>query len=235
VTGAGAPARSLLDVLGVDIDPELFELALTHRSYAYEHGVPDNERLEFLGDSVLGRAVTVMLYERYPDEPEGSLAKRRSGLVSTVALARIATTIGLGPHIRLGRGEVRTGGGAKASILADTMEALIGAAFLSVGSEAAEAFVLRLVAPLADDPERFGAVTDPKTALQEVAARRGAGAPVYTVEGAGPEHARVFTATVTIGELAVASGEGTSKKQAETAAAWAAFQRLVKHAERPHA
>ncbi|WP_297343886.1 ribonuclease III [Amnibacterium sp.] len=218
----------MLDVLGVDIDPELLELALTHRSYAYEHGVKDNERLEFLGDSVLGRAVTVLLYERYPDEPEGALAKRRSGVVSTVALARIARAIGLGPHIRLGRGEVRTGGEAKASILADTVEALIGAAFLSVGSEAAEAFVLRLVAPLLDDPDRAGAGTDPKTALQEVAARRGAGVPVYTVAGTGPEHARVFTATVAVGDLAAASGEGTSKKQAETAAAWAAYQLLVK-------
>ena len=226
--GADAPAPPLLDVLGVDIDPELLELALTHRSYAYEHGVKDNERLEFLGDSVLGRAVTVLLYERYPDEPEGALAKRRSGVVSTVALARIARSIGLGPHIRLGRGEVRTGGEAKASILADTVEALIGAAFLSVGSEAAEAFVLRLVAPLLADPDRTGPGTDPKTALQEVAARRGAGAPVYTVAGTGPEHARVFTATVAVGDLAAASGEGTSKKQAETAAAWAAYQLLVK-------
>ncbi|MGN6744437.1 MAG: ribonuclease III [Amnibacterium sp.] len=228
MAGANAPARALTDVLGVEIDPELLELALTHRSYAYEHGVPDNERLEFLGDSVLGRAVTVMLYGRYPGDPEGQLAKRRSALVSTVALARIAGGIGLGPYIRLGRGEVRTGGDAKPSILADTMEALIGAAFLSVGSEAAEAFVLRLVAPLADDPDGFGAITDPKTALQEAAAHRGAGAPVYTVQAAGPEHARVFTATVTIGDAAVAEGEGSSKKAAETAAAWAAFQQLPK-------
>ncbi|HEY8318297.1 MAG TPA: ribonuclease III [Amnibacterium sp.] len=228
--GADAPAPSLTEQLGVDIDPALLELALTHRSYAYEHGVPDNERLEFLGDSVLGRAVTAMLYERYPDEAEGQLAKRRSALVSTVALARIAEGMALGRHIRLGRGEVRTGGEAKASILADTVEALIGAAFLAVGSEAAEALVLRLVAPLADDPTRFGAVIDPKTALQEVAARRGADAPVYAVEGAGPGHSRVFTATVTVGDLAVATGEGTSKKQAETAAAWAAFQHLTEGA-----
>ncbi len=233
--GADAPAAPLLDVLGVDIEPELLELALTHRSYAYEHGVKDNERLEFLGDSVLGRAVTVLLYERYPDEPEGALAKRRSGVVSTVALARIARGIGLGRHIRLGRGEVRTGGEAKASILADTVEALIGAAFLSGGSAVAEAFVLRLVAPLLEDPERVGPGPDPKTALQEVAARRGAGAPVYQVAGAGPEHARVFTATVTIGSLAVATGEGTSKKQAETAAAWAAYQLLVKGVAAPDA
>jgi ribonuclease-3 len=235
VRGGDAPAHPLLEVLGVDIGPELLELALTHRSYAYEHGTRDNERLEFLGDSVLGRAVTALLYERYPDEPEGALAKRRSGVVSTVALARIARALGLGQHIRLGRGELRTGGEAKASILADTVEALIGAAFLSVGSEAAEAFVLRLVAPLLEDPDRTGPVLDPKTALQEIAARRGSGAPVYDVDGTGPEHARVFTATVTIGDLATATGEGTSKKQAETAAAWAAYQLLVKGRDAPGA
>jgi ribonuclease-3 len=215
-------------MLGVAIAPDLLQTALTHRSYASEHGVPDNERLEFLGDSVLGRAVTAMLYERFPDEREGQLAKRRSALVSTVALATIGDSIGIGEYLRLGRGEERTGGREKASILADTMEALIGAAFLSLGSEVAEAFVLRLVAPLADDPQRFGAVTDPKTALQEVAARRGAGAPVYDVASAGPEHARAFRATVTVGTLAVGTGEGTSKKQAEVAAAWSAFQQLVR-------
>ncbi|MDH2442773.1 ribonuclease III [Amnibacterium sp. CER49] len=211
------------------MDPALLEIALTHRSFAYEHGVPDNERLEFLGDSVLGRAVTAMLYERFPDEPEGRLAKRRSALVSTVALAAIARTLGLGEHLRLGRGEERTGGRAKASLLADTMEALIGAAFLSVGSEAAEAFVLRLVAPLLDEPGRFGAATDPKTALQEVAAQRGAPAPVYAVTASGPEHARVFEAVVTVGALTTATGTGTSKKQAEGAAALAAFTGLAGH------
>lgn len=212
--------------LGVPIEPGLVELALTHRSYAYEHGEADNERLEFLGDSVLGRATTAMLYARYPDADEGTLAKRRSALVSTVALADIARRIGLGAHIRLGRGEERTGGRDKASILADTVESLIGAAFLAVGSEAAEALVLRLIAPLADDPSRFGAATDPKTALQEAAAKQGSGAPDYRVTATGPDHARVFTAEVAVGELR-AEGTGTSKKQAEVAAALAAFHALA--------
>ena len=176
---------------------------------------------------MLGRATTAMLYARYPDEDEGRLAKRRSALVSTAALADVARRIGLGAHVRLGRGEVLTGGDDKASILADTVEALIGAAFLALGSDGAEALVLRLIAPLADDPDRFGAATDPKTALQEVAARRGAGAPVYTIESTGPEHARAFTATVTVGALASTTGTGSSKKQAEIAAALAAYQRLV--------
>lgn len=222
---AGDPA-ALLAALDVAIDPQLFETALTHRSYAYERQVADNERLEFLGDSVLQRAVTAMLYARYPEEDEGALAKRRSGLVSTVALASIARTLGLGDHVRLGRGEVRTRGAEKASILADTVEALIGAAFLSAGSESAEALVLRLVAPLADDPASSGAVTDPKTALQELAARRGAAAPAYAVTGEGPEHARVFTATVEVAPLGTATGTGTSKKHAEVAAAWSAYREL---------
>jgi ribonuclease-3 len=225
--GVDAPDRAeLVAALGVAIDPGLLETALTHRSYAYEHGTADNERFEFLGDSVLQRAVTMMLFERYPRDDEGALAKRRAGLVSTVALASIARTLGLGQHLRLGRGEVLTRGAEKPSILADAVEALIGAAFLSVGSEQAEAFVLRLVQPLVDDPASTGAITDPKTALQEIAAQRAAPAPVYDVTGEGPEHARVFTATVTVGELVSATGTGTSKKQAEVAAAWEAYRAL---------
>ncbi|WP_375405945.1 ribonuclease III [uncultured Amnibacterium sp.] len=204
----------------------MLETALTHRSYAYEHGTADYERFEFLGDSVLQRAVTMMLFERYPEDDEGSLAKRRAGLVSTVALASIARTLHLGDHLRLGRGEVMTRGAEKPSILADAVEALIGAAFLSLGSVEAEALVLRLVQPLVDDPASTGAITDPKTALQELAAQRGATPPVYVVEGEGPEHARIFTATVAVGELITSTGTGTSKKQAEVAAAWEAFRAL---------
>ena len=225
--GADAPVRDdLTAALGVTIDPQLLETALTHRSYAYEHGTGDNERFEFLGDSVLQRAVTAMLFSRYPDDDEGQLAKRRAGLVSTVALASIARTLGLGGHIRLGRGEVLTRGAEKPSILADAVEAIIGAAFLSVGSEQAEALVLRLVMPLVDDPASTGAITDPKTALQELAALWHAPPPSYAVTGDGPEHARIFTATVTVGEIVAATGTGTSKKQAEVAAAWEAYRAL---------
>ena len=222
-----APGRdSLIVALGAPIDPQLLETALTHRSFAYEHGTVDNERFEFLGDSVLQRAVTKMLFDRYPDDDEGALAKRRAGLVSTVALASIARTLQLGSHIRLGRGEVLTRGAEKPSILADAVEAIIGSAFLSLGSEPAEALVLRLVMPLVDDPASTGAITDPKTALQEAASARHAPAPVYAVTGDGPEHARIFTATVAVGELVTATGTGTSKKQAEVAAAWEAFRAL---------
>ena len=124
--------RSLTEKLGVDIDAELLGLALTHRSYAYEHGgIPHNERLEFLGDSILGQAVTVMLYTTLPDVDEGALAKRRASVVSTVALAEVARTIGLGAYLKLGRGEENTGGRDKDSLLADATEAIIGAAYLS--------------------------------------------------------------------------------------------------------
>ncbi len=218
----------LLEQLGVDIDPGLLSLALTHRSWAYEHGgAPHNERLEFLGDSILGQAITIELYRRFPDAPEGELAKRRAGVVSSVALAEVARTIGLGEHIRLGKGEAASGGADKASILADTVEAIFGAAFLSAGHTASAALVLRLVGPLLDDPGRTGAALDPKTALQEVAAAQGIGAPVYEVEATGPDHARTFTATVRIDDEAVATGSGTSKKVAEMAAALAAHGRLT--------
>ena len=217
---------ALIEKLGVDIDPELLSLALTHRSFAYENGaIPHNERLEFLGDSVLGQAVTVRLYTRHPDLDEGSLAKRRASVVSTVALAEVARAIGLGDHVRLGRGEILTGGRDKDSILADTMEAVIGATYLSAGPDAATALVLRLVEPLLADPDRYGAAMDPKTSLQEIAARQSLSAPVYSVEAAGPDHDRRFTATVTVGDV-VTQGHGSSKKQAEMAAALAAWREL---------
>ena len=228
--GALPETLRLTDKLGVDIDPELLSLALTHRSFAYENGgAPHNERLEFLGDSILGQAVTVHLFTTHPDLDEGSLAKRRASVVSTVALAEVARTIGLGEHIRLGRGEDQTGGRDKDSILADTMEAVIGATFLSAGAAAATALVLRLVAPLMADPDRYGAAMDPKTSLQELAARLGQPVPVYTVEAEGPDHHRQFTATVAVGDVA-REGTGSSKKQAEMAAALTLWHALSERA-----
>lgn len=221
---------SLAAKLRVDIDPELLALALTHRSYAYEHGrIPHNERLEFLGDSVLGQAVTVMLFTTHPDIDEGQLAKRRASVVSTVALAEVARTIGLGEYLLLGRGEERTGGRDKDSILADTMEAVFGATYLSAGQDAATELVLRLTAPLLDDPERYGAAMDPKTSLQELAARLGAQPPTYSVSATGPDHDRRFTAAVTVGDVTL-TGEGTSKKTAEMAGALNVWRALSKRA-----
>ena len=218
--------EDLTETLGVDIDAELLSLALTHRSFAYENGgQPHNERLEFLGDAILGQAVTVHLFRQHPELDEGSLAKRRAGVVSTVALAEVARGMGLGDHLRLGRGEDQTGGRDKDSILADTMEAVIGATYLSAGADAATDLVLRLVAPLMADPERYGAAMDPKTSLQELAARLGHAPPTYVVDADGPDHLRVFTATVTVGDVA-GSGRGSSKKQAEMAGALAVWHTL---------
>lgn len=222
--------RVLTDKLGVDIDPELLSVALTHRSFAYENGgIPHNERLEFLGDSILGQAVTVHLFVSHPDLEEGALAKRRASVVSTVALAEVARGIALGAHLRLGRGEDQTGGRDKDSILADTMEAVIGATYLSAGPDAATALVLRLVAPLMADPDRYGAAMDPKTSLQELAARLGLSAPVYDVTATGPDHNRVFTATVAVGTTS-GSGVGSSKKHAEMAAALTLWRMLSERA-----
>jgi len=227
VSGSEFVAGQLAAELSIDISPELLELALTHRSFAYENGgVAHNERLEFLGDSILGQAVTVMLYTTNPHLDEGELAKRRASLVSSVALAEVARTIGLGRFIRLGRGEELTGGRDKSSILADTVEAVIGAAYLDAGGEAATDLVLRLIMPLMDNPERFGAAMDPKTSLQELAATLGRGVPSYVVTDSGPDHSKRFRAVVVLGKEEIASGEGTSKKQAEMAAALDAWTLL---------
>jgi ribonuclease-3 len=220
------PAR-LADQLQVPVSPELLQQALTHRSFAYENGgIAHNERLEFLGDSILGQAVTVMLYTDHPTLSEGDLAKRRASLVSSVALAEIARSIGLGEHIRLGHGEELTGGRDKSSILADTVEAIIGAVYLSAGPDQANSLVLRLIGPLLADPDRFGAAMDPKTSLQELAARRGRGVPSYVITDSGPDHSKRFHAVVVLGGDEIASGEGSSKKHAEMAAALEAWTLL---------
>jgi len=226
--GVVSDSAHLTEQLGVVIDSELLQLALTHRSFAYEHGgIAHNERLEFLGDSILGQAVTVMLYRTFPDHDEGDLAKRRASVVSTVALAEIARTIDLGRHIRLGKGEEQTGGRGKNSILADCVEAVIGAAYLSAGADEATALVLRLVEPLLADADRFGAAMDPKTSLQELSARLSRGLPSYAVTESGPDHDKRFHAIVTVGTKPEGQGTGTSKKHAEMAAAleaWTALQ-----------
>ena len=224
----GSDVVRLQGILGVDdLDPQLLQLALTHRSSAYEHGgIGHNERLEFLGDSILGQAVTVKLFRSFPDLDEGELAKRRASLVSTVALAEIARMIGLGSYLRLGKGEEQTGGRDKASILADTVEAVIGATFLSAGPDDATALVLRLVQPLLVDPARFGAAMDPKTSLQELAASLSLGNPAYRVTEEGPDHDKTFHATVVLQGEDVSTGSGSSKKTAEMAAALEAWTRL---------
>ena len=219
--------EELLKRLGVSIDTETLRLALTHRSYAYENGgIPTNERLEFLGDSILGFSVTDALYRDNPDLPEGELAKRRSAVVSTRALAGIGRSLGIGEYIYLGQGEKLTHGKNKASILADTMEALIGATYVSNDIETARQLVMRLIGPLLKDAAVLGAGTYWKTSIQELAASRQLGSIHYAVDGTGPDHARTFTAEVLIGDSVLGSGTGESKRLAEQAAATEALERV---------
>ncbi len=220
--------EELLKRLGVSIDAETLRLALTHRSYAYEHeGQGHNERLEFLGDSVLGLAVTDEIFHRYPDDSEGNLAKIRAAVVSTRTLADLARSLDVGAHIRLGKGEVRTRGHEKASILADTMEALIGAVYVCSGLEAARDFVLRLVVPLLEDGFVMTEGRDWKTEIQELAAAQGLGPVRYAVEGTGPDHDRRYEAHLLIGGKDHGTGAGTTKKEAERSAAAQAYAALV--------
>ena len=195
----------LREALGVPVlDAELLEHALTHRSYAYENGgLPTNERLEFLGDSVLGVVVTDTLFRAHPDLPEGRLAKLRAAVVNARALAEVARTIGLGQHVKLGRGEEATGGRDKASILSDTVEAVIGAVYLSGGFEAANDVVHLLFDPLMENAARLGAGLDWKTSLQELSAGHSLGVPEYVIEDDGPDHEKTFTAQVQVGERAL--------------------------------
>lgn len=217
----------LSERLGVAVDAELLELALIHRSYAYEHGgLPTNERLEFLGDSVLGLVVTEALFRRHPDLSEGQLAKLRAAVVNMRALADVGRSLGLGEFVRLGRGEETTGGRDKSSILADTVEALIGAVYLHGGFQAAIDLVHRLVDDLIDESATLGAGLDWKTSLQELTSEFGLGVPEYEVTEEGPDHAKTFTASVVLSGTVYGTGHGKSKKEAEAGAAETAWRAL---------
>ena len=214
----------LLASLNLKLGPELCTRALTHRSYAYENGgLPTNERLEFLGDSVLGVVVTDALYRRHPDLPEGQLAKLRAAVVNMRALAGIGRDLGLGRFLLLGRGEEASGGRDKSSILADTVEALIGAVYYEHGIEVARDMVHRLVDDLLDSTAQLGAGLDWKTSLQELTASASLGVPEYAVTEEGPDHAKLFHAAALVQGVRRGSGSGRSKKEAEQAAAATAF------------
>ncbi len=209
------------------LDESLIELALTHRSFAYESGgIPTNERLEFLGDSVLGIAITDELYRRYPDFSEGQLAKLRSAVVNARALASVARNLGLGEFIRLGKGEESTGGRDKSSILADTVEAIIGAVYLDHGIEISRQFVLTQFELLLNESAEMGAGLDWKTSLQELTAEYLLGVPSYAVTEDGPDHAKTFEAQVVLGDKFYGHGTGSNKKEAEQQAAASAYAEL---------
>jgi ribonuclease III len=226
-------AAELAALLEVHVDDlELLERALVHRSWAFEHGaVEPNERLEFLGDAVLGLVVTDEIYHAHPDEQEGRLAKVRSAAVKTGSLAAIARELGLGRFVKLGRGEAASGGADKDSILADTLEAVIGAVYLDQGFASAYDLVERLFGERLVELAGRGAALDYKTSLQELTAARFDVLPRYEVSDEGPDHAKTFTAVVQVDGEVVGRGEGANKKQAEQRAAREAYRRLTAHAE----
>jgi ribonuclease III len=224
-------AAHLFEVVDETVDELLLLRALTHRSYAYENGgLPNNERLEFLGDSVLGLVVTDSLYAAHPDLAEGQLAKLRAAVVNMRALAEVARTLGLGEFIFLGRGEESTGGRDKASILADTMEAVIAAVYLSAGLSAATTFVRHLLDPLMESSASLGAGLDWKTSLQELTSSGSLGVPEYLVTEEGPDHRKSFHAESVVGSELMGSGSGSSKKEAEQMAAEVAWTELNRRA-----
>ena len=207
-------------------DPQLLERAMAHRSWCSENGNPSNERLEFLGDAVLGLVVTAFIFREYPLLPEGDLAKLRASVVNAIVLAEVADDLDLGASLLLGKGEDATGGRRKSSILSDALEAVIGAVYLDGGWEPAERLVMRLVGErIAEYAEGPGG-SDYKTRIQELAAREFEQLPVYRVVGDGPDHAKSFTAEVIIGGELRGSGVGRSKKLAEQAAAKVAWEQL---------
>ena len=209
-------------------DPALREAALTHRSFAFEHGLTiTNERLEFLGDSVLGLVVTDMAYREYPDMPEGQLAKLRAAIVNMTALADVARALGVGEIVLLGKGEEQSGGRDKASILADALEAVFGAVYLDLGLDVAREMIERLFRPRMEAYVRGEGDRDYKTILQEIASQELHALPAYQIREEGPDHEKMFTATVAIGGEPLGTGIGRSKKEAEQQAAQEAHARLI--------
>jgi ribonuclease-3 len=228
VSGAEG-SRGLDRALGVRFkDGELRELALTHRSYAFEHEQPThNERLEFLGDAVLGIVVTDMAYREFPEMPEGDLAKLRAAIVNMSALADVARELDVGRFLLLGKGEEMSGGRDKTSILADAVEALLGAVYLDRGLEAARKLIVRLFRPRMIAYVRGEGERDYKTILQELASAEVHSLPEYRISERGPDHQKEFTATVYLAGTSWGSGTGRSKKEAEQQAAHEAYERLT--------
>ncbi len=227
---------SLEQRLGVTFsDKTMLLRSLSHRSWCSEHGdVESNERLEFLGDSVLGVVVTRFVFETFPDVSEGVLSEVRASVVNARSLAELAGELGLGEFLLLGRGEAAGGGSAKASILADALEAVIAAIYLDAGFEVAREFVLSLMREPILASARGEGARDHKTRLQELTASRGFGRPRYLVTDDGPDHAKQFYASALIDEAVLGTGEGRSKKAAEQAAAWVAVHSLTNDLNEDH-
>ncbi|MEC7968087.1 MAG: ribonuclease III [Actinomycetota bacterium] len=224
---SAAPSTTLEERLGYHfVEPGLLVHALTHRSWCAEHpGDESNERLEFLGDAVLGVVVTDHLFLAFPDLPEGQLAKARAAVVSSTTLAEVGRELGVGLDLRLGKGEDASGGREKPSILADAVEAVLGAMYLDGGVEPVRRLVLEQLSERIDQAAERPGDKDYKTRLQEVAAHDGFTPPVYALTESGPDHHKRFHATVAVGGERLGAGTGTSKKEAEQKAARAAYER----------
>jgi ribonuclease-3 len=218
---------TLEEILGYEFtDQALLEMALTHRSVSAEDpSSADNERLEFLGDAVLQLAVTIQIYDGYPQLAEGKLAKVRAAVVSGESLAEVASHIGLGRFLRLSPSEERSGGRSKDSILADATEAIIGAMYLDGGFDVAAELIYGLWGSMIEEKAANPGVRDYKTRLQEVLAAQGR-RPAYQVSGVGPDHDRTFTAVVKVDGRDLGVGQGASKKAAEQIAAQRALETL---------
>ena len=220
----------LMEAWGIDLPGHLRTLALTHRSWAFEHGTEHNERLEFLGDSILGYIAADWIYHKYPQDSEGDMSKVKAASVSEKALARVARELELGDYIRLGHGEEITGGRGKDSILSDTVEALIAATYLAHGIDATREIVEHHIVPEIRHANELGPALDWRTAFEEKA--RGMGIPNvddlrYEMQGEGPDHARVYTARVFLGTQYWGEGTDTSQKSAKLAACADAYRRLT--------
>ena len=214
----------LTGTLGISVKEDLLQLAFTHRSFAYESGgLPTNERLEFLGDSVLGLLITEELYARFPDFDESKLSPIRSGVVNTRALAQIARELKIGDFLRIGKGEESSGGREKNSILADALEALVGVIYLQHGFTKTAEVVLKWFGPIIDEASKAGASLDGKTALQEIAANKNLTPPEYEIEESGPDHDKSFTAVAILSGEKFPMGSGKSKREAEQVAAKLAY------------
>jgi len=205
--------------LGVEIDPKLLKLALTHSSFSYENGGENNERLEFLGDSILGYVVTSHLYSSFSDLNEGELTKIKNGVVSAQALATVSQRLDIGRYLFLGKGEEQTDGRKKPNLLADAFEAILGAVYLSNGIEAATKMVQDFIFPLLEDPDAIREASDPKTTLNEKLMALDMPTVFYEIEFEGPDHQRVFYAKAISGDEVLGSGEGLTRRSAETEAA----------------
>lgn len=219
--------RELSARIGVNLTEEILTLCLTHRSYAYENNLTkNNERLEFLGDAVLGVIITDELYRNHSQAAEGELAKMRAAIVNSRALAEVARAIGLGEFLLLGNGEEITGGRDKSSILADALEALLAAIYIEHGLSKTHEVILNLFSPIIKNSLNLGAALDWKTSLGEVVFRQKIGTIDYQITDSGPDHDKEFTAEVTINGKMYGKGSGTSKKIAEQNAAKVAFDNL---------